>query len=107
MRGEGAPLPNQMEWPLFFSLPVLMLMIITLLNDGTLCCIGYDGRVGHDSHPGSWPFPKRGEGRGGLGEAYVSGLVRDLLKAKGTPPPGLSRLPGLLALPRRPPATPE
>ncbi|KAJ1407441.1 hypothetical protein B484DRAFT_204368 [Ochromonadaceae sp. CCMP2298] len=30
------------EWPLSFKLPVLMLMLITLLNDGTLIAIGYD-----------------------------------------------------------------
>jgi H+-transporting ATPase len=34
--------PGYQNWPGFFILPVLMLMIITLLNDGTLCCIGYD-----------------------------------------------------------------
>lgn len=28
--------------PKFFQLPVLMLMLITLLNDGTLITIGYD-----------------------------------------------------------------
>eukprot|EP01012_Entosiphon_sulcatum_P038967 TRINITY_DN508_c0_g1_i1.p1 TRINITY_DN508_c0_g1~~TRINITY_DN508_c0_g1_i1.p1 ORF type:complete len:933 (-),score=160.22 TRINITY_DN508_c0_g1_i1:390-3188(-) len=30
------------EWPDFFRMPVLMLMLITLLNDGTLISIGYD-----------------------------------------------------------------
>lgn len=30
------------EFPNFFQLPVLMLMLITLLNDGTLISIGYD-----------------------------------------------------------------
>jgi H+-transporting ATPase len=30
------------EFPLFFNMPVLMLMLITLLNDGTLISIGYD-----------------------------------------------------------------
>ena len=30
------------SWPDFFQLPVLMLMLITLLNDGTLIAIGYD-----------------------------------------------------------------
>nr|AWC08675.1 putative plasma membrane H+ ATPase [Chara australis] len=29
-------------WPEFFQLPVLLLMLITLLNDGTLITIGYD-----------------------------------------------------------------
>jgi H+-transporting ATPase len=30
------------EWPEFFHMPVLMLMLITLLNDGTLISIAYD-----------------------------------------------------------------
>jgi H+-transporting ATPase len=30
------------EWPRFFEMPVLMLMLITLLNDGTLIAIGYE-----------------------------------------------------------------
>lgn len=30
------------EWPLYFHMPVLMLMLITLLNDGTLITIAYD-----------------------------------------------------------------
>ena len=29
-------------WPAFFQLPVLMLMLITLLNDGALISVGYD-----------------------------------------------------------------
>merc|ERR1711988_1131150 len=34
--------PDSHEWPPFFHMPVLMLMLITLLNDGTLITIGYD-----------------------------------------------------------------
>jgi H+-transporting ATPase len=34
--------PDDKEWPAFFKMPVLMLMLITLLNDGTLIAIGYD-----------------------------------------------------------------
>jgi H+-transporting ATPase len=34
--------PDQEEWPEYFHMPVLMLMLITLLNDGTLISIGYD-----------------------------------------------------------------
>jgi H+-transporting ATPase len=34
--------PDHNEWPPFFHMPVLMLMLITLLNDGTLITIGYD-----------------------------------------------------------------
>jgi len=30
------------NWPTFFHMPVIMLMAITLLNDGTLIAIGYD-----------------------------------------------------------------
>ena len=30
------------EWPEFFRMPVLMLMLITVLNDGTLITIAYD-----------------------------------------------------------------
>jgi H+-transporting ATPase len=37
--------PDTTEWPLFFHMPVLMLMLITLLNDGTLIAIGYDNAV--------------------------------------------------------------
>ena len=29
-------------WPHFFKMPVLLLMLITLLNDGTLISVGYD-----------------------------------------------------------------
>ena len=32
-------------WPEYFHMPVLMLMLITLLNDGTLIAIGYDNVV--------------------------------------------------------------
>ena len=42
----GAGIPNYPDtdypWPGFFHMPVLMLMLITLLNDGTLIAIGYD-----------------------------------------------------------------
>lgn len=34
--------PDTEPWPVFFRMPVLMLMLITLLNDGTLIAIGYD-----------------------------------------------------------------
>lgn len=36
---------NPSDWPPFFKMPVLMLMLITLLNDGTLISIGYDTYV--------------------------------------------------------------
>lgn len=34
--------PDSKDWPLFFHMPVLMLMLITLLNDMSLIAIGYD-----------------------------------------------------------------
>jgi len=40
-------------WPDFFRMPVLMLMLITLLNDGTLISIGYDNVV-PSKYPNEW-----------------------------------------------------
>jgi len=34
--------PDNEVWPAFFHMPVLLLMLITVLNDGTLIAIGYD-----------------------------------------------------------------
>jgi H+-transporting ATPase len=45
--------PDKHEWPEFFHMPVLMLMLITLLNDGTLIAIGYD-RVEARDTPEKW-----------------------------------------------------
>jgi len=44
------------EWPPFFHMPVLMLMLITLLNDGTLITIGYDIAVAPKTPP-KWNMP--------------------------------------------------
>jgi H+-transporting ATPase len=44
------------EWPGFFHMPVLMLMLITLLNDGTLIAIGYDN-VNPRKVPETWNLP--------------------------------------------------
>jgi H+-transporting ATPase len=44
------------EWPDFFKMPVLMLMLITLLNDGTLISIGYDN-VTPSKTPNKWNLP--------------------------------------------------
>jgi len=44
------------KWPGFFELPVLMLMLITLLNDGTLISIGYDS-VKPSPYPEKWCLP--------------------------------------------------
>jgi H+-transporting ATPase len=48
--------PEEMDshtWPDFFHMPVIMLMLITLLNDGTLIAIGYDNVV-PPSTPAVW-----------------------------------------------------
>jgi H+-transporting ATPase len=42
---------DTVEWPPFFHMPVLMLMLITLLNDGTLITIGYDYAVAPKTPP--------------------------------------------------------
>ena len=43
--------PNMREWPPFFHMPVLMLRLITLLNDGTLITIGYDIAIAPKTPP--------------------------------------------------------
>jgi len=47
---------NPEEWPEFFSLPVIFLMIITVINDGTLISIGYDYAV-PSKYPERWVLP--------------------------------------------------
>jgi H+-transporting ATPase len=48
------PLPaHTQDWPDFFHMPVLMLMLITVLNDGTLISIGYDN-VSPSKFPEKW-----------------------------------------------------
>jgi H+-transporting ATPase len=47
--------PDRHEWPSFFHMPVLM-MLITPLNDGTLIAIGYD-RVVPRATPEKWNLP--------------------------------------------------
>jgi len=42
---DDSSFPDQHEWPDYFHMPVLMLMLITALNDGTLIAIGYDNAV--------------------------------------------------------------
>jgi len=46
------------EWLPFFKMPVLLLMLITLLNDGTLIAIGYDN-VDTSKWPEKWNLPVR------------------------------------------------
>eukprot|EP01032_Pedospumella_encystans_P016080 gene16080-biopygen13139 len=48
--------PDTHSWPEFFHMPVLMLMLITLLNDGTLIAIGYDTVQARDT-PEKWNIP--------------------------------------------------
>jgi H+-transporting ATPase len=55
---EPIPLPPGFpdatyRWPDYFHMPVLMLMLITLLNDGTLIAIGYDNVV-PSKYPQEW-----------------------------------------------------
>lgn len=45
--------PDNQKWPEFFHMPVLMLMLITLLNDGTLIAIGYDNVIPRET-PEQW-----------------------------------------------------
>lgn len=45
--------PDTVAWPNFFHMPVLMLMLITVLNDGTLIAIGYDN-VTPSKDPQRW-----------------------------------------------------
>jgi H+-transporting ATPase len=39
---QPTPDPDAESWPTYFHMPVIMLMIITLLNDGSLITIAYD-----------------------------------------------------------------
>jgi H+-transporting ATPase len=48
--------PDDFDWPHFFHMPVLMLMLITLLNDGTLISIGYDNAKASKT-PERWNIP--------------------------------------------------
>jgi H+-transporting ATPase len=49
-------LDRGLEWPEFFHMPVLMLMLITLLNDGTLITIAYDYAEA-SPQPNRWNIP--------------------------------------------------
>jgi H+-transporting ATPase len=48
--------PDDEPWPEFFHMPVLMLMLITLLNDGTLITIAYDYAEAQKT-PSRWNMP--------------------------------------------------
>merc|ERR1712203_1282538 len=54
-KGESWP-KGEADWPPFFHMPVLMLMLITLLNDGTLITIGYDYASAPKTPP-KWNMP--------------------------------------------------
>lgn len=47
---------DEVEWPEFFYMPVIMLMLITLLNDGTLITIAYDNAKASQM-PNKWNLP--------------------------------------------------
>jgi H+-transporting ATPase len=49
-------IPGSEAWPEFFSLPVIYLIIITVINDGTLISIGYDHAVA-SQFPERWVLP--------------------------------------------------
>jgi H+-transporting ATPase len=56
-QGANVPgFPDNFDWPNFFHMPVLMLMLITLLNDGTLISIGYDNAIA-SKIPEKWNLP--------------------------------------------------
>ena len=63
-----ASIPNYPDvmyrWPHYFHMPVLMLMLITLLNDGTLIAIGYDNVI-PSAIPEEW----------NLGLLFVAGSI--------------------------------
>lgn len=50
------PEDSEEEWPEYFHMPVLMLMLITLLNDGTLITIAYDYAKASEN-PNKWNIP--------------------------------------------------
>jgi len=52
-KSANVPEYDRENWPAFFSLPVIFLMIITLINDGTLISIGYDFAV-PSKYPERW-----------------------------------------------------
>jgi len=69
------PSLNHELWPAFFRMPVLLLMLITLLNDGTLIAIGYD-HVNTSPYPETWNLPVRFFISGVLGAvAFGSSLL--------------------------------
>jgi H+-transporting ATPase len=54
--GPGTPSCWDPAAPHFFKMPVLMLILITVLNDGTLCTIAYDYVV-PSAEPEKWNLP--------------------------------------------------
>ena len=48
--------PDHHHWPYLFHMPVLMLMLITLLNDGTLMAVGHDNASARMT-PERWNMP--------------------------------------------------
>ena len=63
------------NWDEFFHMPVLMLMLITLLNDGTLITIGYDNAKASD-RPCKWNLLAKFLTSGALG---IIGMASSLI----------------------------
>jgi H+-transporting ATPase len=55
-RYDAANSGGKLGWPEYFDLPVVALILITLLNDGTIISIAYD-RVQPSKHPETWHLP--------------------------------------------------
>lgn len=44
------------EWPAYFHMPVIFLILITVINDGTLIAVGYDNAT-PSAYPDRWILP--------------------------------------------------
>jgi H+-transporting ATPase len=62
---EPEGLTGEERWPDYFFIPVILLMLITLLNDGTMITIGYD-RVTAPTRPAKVCLPSRSVIQSGL-----------------------------------------
>jgi H+-transporting ATPase len=82
-------------WPVFFSLPVLLLMLITVLNDGTLISIAYD-TTKPSAYPEKWSLPLLFVVGGSLGAiACLSSLLLLYSLLNSWNPAGVYQLFGL------------
>ena len=55
--GVGETADRGITWPDMYGMPVLLLMTITLLNDGSLITIGYDNVIG-SPQPTQWSLSR-------------------------------------------------